>query len=96
MTLAASLVTHAYTLIDKGAWISFSNRGDMRILSERGPLLFNHYSTILVNPDLRNHSREGIARALIDLFTSAAGQRVIAAYKIMGEPLFIPNAKERP
>ena len=94
LTLVASLVTHAYTLIDKGTWISFRDHGDMRILLERDPLLFNQYSAILVNPDLRHHTRDDVARALIDWLTSAAGQREIAAYKIMGEPLFTPNAKE--
>ena len=40
----------AYTLTDRGTWISFKNRGNLAILIEGDNRLFNQYGVILVNP----------------------------------------------
>src|SRR5262245_24032571 len=48
----------AYTLTDRGTWISFKNRGTLTILVEGDTRLFNQYGVILVNPAKYKESRE--------------------------------------
>ena len=40
----------AYTLSDRGTWISFKNKGDLVIEVAGDKRLFNQYGVILVNP----------------------------------------------
>lgn len=40
----------AYTLTDRGTWLSFANKGNFKILVEGDTKLFNQYGVILVNP----------------------------------------------
>jgi len=47
---------------------------------------------MLVNPARHAHVKAAPGRRFVDWLTSPAGQRVIADYKINGEPLFFPNA----
>jgi tungstate transport system substrate-binding protein len=82
----------AYTLTDRGTWLSFKNRGDLEALVEADPRLFNQYRVMLVNPAHHPHVKQQLGQQLIDWLTSPAGQEAIAAYKINGEQLFFPNA----
>lgn len=82
----------AYTLTDRGTWLSFKNRGDLEILVEGDPRLFNQYRVMLVNPARHPHVKQELGEKFIDWLTSAGGQRAIADYKINGEQLFYPDA----
>jgi len=84
--------TGAYTLTDRGTWLSFKNRNDLKILVEGDKRLFNQYGTMLVNPARHPQVKAVEGQKFIDWVTSAAGQAVIASYKIGGEALFFPNA----
>ena len=86
----------AYTLTDRGTWLSFGNRGDLVILAAGDPRLFNQYGITLVNPERHPHVKAAEARAFMDWITGEEGQRAIAAYQIGGEQPFHPNAKEPP
>ena len=83
----------AYTLADRGTWLSFKNRGDLVILIEGDTRLFNQYGVILVNPAKHPHVKKAEGQRFIDWLLSDKGQRTIADYKIAGEQLFFPNAK---
>jgi tungstate transport system substrate-binding protein len=93
LTMAAS--TNGYALTDRGTWLAFKNRGDLVVLVEGDQRLFNQYGVILVNPAKHAHVKKGAGQAFIDWLISPAGQESIAAYKIGGEQLFFPNAKDR-
>ena len=84
--------TGAYVLTDRGTWLNFKNRGDLRILVEGDARLFNQYGVMVVNPAKHAHVKQADAQKFVDWITSAAGQGVIADYKIGGEQLFFPNA----
>lgn len=84
--------TDAYTLADRGTWLSFRNRGDLSILVEGDKRLFNQYGVMVVNPRKFPHVKATEAQKFVDWVTSPAGQAVIASYKINGEQLFFPNA----
>lgn len=82
----------AYTLSDRGTWLSFKNRGDLEILVAGDPRLFNQYGVTLVNPARFPHVKKDSSLAFMDWLTSRAGQRAIADYRIGGQQLFSPNA----
>jgi len=84
---------NAYVLADRGTWLSFKNRGDLAILVQGDPRLFNQYGVILVNPAKYPHVKKAEGQAFIDWLVSPEGQQSIASYKIEGEQLFFPNAK---
>ena len=91
LNMAASL--NAYVLADRGTWLSFKNRQDLRIVVEGDTRLFNQYGVMLVNPARHPHVKKESGQAFIDWLVSPAGQQAIADYKIGGQQLFFPNAK---
>lgn len=83
----------AYTLSDRGTWLSFRNRQDMDLLYAGDPAMFNPYGIMLVNPAKHPHVNKEAGMKLIEWVTGKQGQDAIAAYRINGEPLFFPSAK---
>ncbi len=83
----------AYVLTDRGTWIAFRNRGDLRILVEGDRRLFNQYGVIIVKPARHPHVRLDDARRFADWLVGLDGQRAIAGYRIDGQQLFFPNAR---
>ncbi|GAB4397257.1 MAG: substrate-binding domain-containing protein [Rhodoferax sp.] len=90
LNIAASI--NAYALTDRGTWLNFKNRGDLKVLVEGDKRLFNQYGVMLVNPAKHPQVRDRAGQKFIDWLTGSAGQAVIASYKIGGEQLFFPNA----
>ena len=85
---------NGYILADRGTWISFKNRGDLTILVQGDPKLFNQYGVMLVNPAKFPSVKKVQGQEFIDWLISKNGQEVIGSYKIDGEQLFFPNAKK--
>lgn len=85
----------AYTLSDRGTWLAFKNRGNLRIVLQGDKALFNPYGVMLVNPAKHPQVKAEQGRAFIDWLTTPVGQQAIASYTIGGEPLFFPDAKTR-
>ena len=94
-TLNIAAGMNAYTLTDRGTWLSFRNRRDLEILVEGDPPLFNQYGIMLVNPAKHPHVKAKEARALIDWITSPEGQRAIGKFTVEGRVLFIPNFRAK-
>jgi tungstate transport system substrate-binding protein len=92
-TLNTAAGIGAYTLADRGTWLSFKNRADLKILVESDKQLFNQYGVMLVNPERHPSVKREWGQAFIDWLTSPAGQQTIAQYKINGEQLFFPDYK---
>lgn len=93
-TLNTAAAQGAYTLADRGTWLSFRNRQDLKILVEGDARLFNQYGVILVNPQRHPHVKAADAQRFIDWVLSPAGQAAVAGYRINGEQLFFPNAAQ--
>jgi tungstate transport system substrate-binding protein len=85
----------AYVLSDRGTWLSFRNRQDLRVLAQGDERLFNQYGVILVDPARHPHVKAADGQRFIDWLVSSGGQRAVAGYKLGGEQLFFPNA-DRP
>lgn len=90
LNMAASM--GAYVLTDRGTWLNFKNRGDLKVLVEGDAKLFNQYGVMVVNPAKHAHVKQAEAQKFVDWIISAKGQAVIASYKIGGESVFFPNA----
>ena len=90
--LNTASAANAYVLADRGTWLSFRNRGELGVLVEGDPRLFNQYGVMLVNPARHPHVKAAEAQAFIDWLVSGDGQRAIAEYRIAGDQLFFPNA----
>jgi tungstate transport system substrate-binding protein len=92
-TLNTAAGMGAYALTDRGTWISFKNRGDLKIVVEGDKALFNQYGVMLVNPAKNPHVKAKEGQQFVDWLISKEGQDVIANYKIDGQQLFFPNAE---
>lgn len=92
--LNTAAAQNAYILTDRGTWLSFRNRQDLKILVEGDTRLFNQYGVMLVNPQRHPQVKAADGQRFIDWILSPTGQQAIAAYKINGEQLFFPNAAQ--
>jgi tungstate transport system substrate-binding protein len=81
----------AYTLSDRGTYLSLSDRLQLRVVSEGDSKLRNQYSVIVV----REASNPDGARDFAEWIVSAAAQEIIGNFgvKKFGRPLFSPNAE---
>ncbi|HEX2237552.1 MAG TPA: substrate-binding domain-containing protein [Gammaproteobacteria bacterium] len=93
LNIAASM--DAYTLTDRGTWISFNNRGDLEILVHGDPRLSNEYGITLVNIEHCPNVKAKAGQEFIDWLISKQGQKTIGAYKLRGQQLFHPSASDR-
>ena len=85
---------NGYILSDRATWLTFKNRGDLAIVVEGDPKLFNQYGVMLVNPSKHPHVKKAEGQAFIDWIISSEGQQTIASYKVEGQQSFFPNAKK--
>jgi tungstate transport system substrate-binding protein len=83
----------AYTLSDRGTYISYRDKIGLPILMQGDPRMFNPYGIIAVNPKKYPDINYKGATELINWITSAEGQKLIADFKVGGEQLFMPSAK---
>lgn len=79
----------AYTLADRGTYNAFKKaKTNLAIVFEGEKGLFNPYGVIAVNPQKHPHVKYELALKFIDFITGAEGQKIIADYKVDGDPLF--------
>jgi tungstate transport system substrate-binding protein len=87
----------AYTLSDRGTFISQRSEIDLTILVQ-GPIeggpetLSNPYGIMAVNPGVHENANYDLAMAYIGWITSPDAQDAIADYQMNGEQLFFPRA----
>lgn len=93
-TLNMAAATDAYTLADRGTWLSFRNRQSLEIVQSGDRRLFNPYGVILVNPARHAHVKKAAGLKFMDWLVSTEGQQAIGNYRINGEQLFFPDARK--
>jgi len=94
--LNAAAGMDAYTLSDRGTWLSFNNRRDLAIVLEGDARLINRYDVIELNPKLHGQAKLDLARQFADWLASSAGQQAIGDYEMAGQKLFHPEADKKP
>lgn len=83
----------AYTLTDRGTYISFREKIGLPVLMQGDARMFNPYGIIAVNPKKYPKTNYQGATELINWMTSPEGQKLIGDFKVGGEQLFIPSSK---
>jgi len=82
----------AYTLADRGTYLSMKSKIALEVLVEGDPKLFNPYGIIAVNPAKHPHVNYNGAMRFIAWITSPEGQNIIGAVQREGQVLFYPDA----
>ena len=85
----------AYTITDRGTYLSMKDNLDLEIIIEGDENLFNQYGIIPVNPDKSDKINAEGAKKFMDWMLSDKVQELIGEFGVeeYGMPLFIPNAK---
>ncbi|OYX44685.1 MAG: sulfate ABC transporter substrate-binding protein [Rhodobacterales bacterium 32-67-9] len=83
----------AYIFADRASWLNFGNKGDLALLFEGDPALFNQYAYLPVNPEKHPHVKAEAAKALENWLTSDTAKALIEGYTIAGQQLFTFNAQ---
>lgn len=93
-TLRMASEKGAYTLTDRGTFLSQRNRLDLVILSVGDPMLRNQYAVIVVDPKKHPHVQASAAQRFADFLLSPETQRAIGDFGVekFGEPLFFSQA----
>jgi tungstate transport system substrate-binding protein len=95
-TLDAAAAAGAYTLADRGTWLSMTGHGKLAIILEGDTRLLNLYDVIELNPVRHGWRKLDIAKQFADWLLSAAGQAAIGDFEIAGQKLFHPAADPKP
>ena len=91
LNMAASI--DAYTLSDRGTWLSFGNKQNLTVLFEGETELLNPYGLVLLNTERFPHVKSEAAMTFAAWLTSERGQDAIGAFRVENAQLFCPNAK---
>jgi len=93
-TLTVAKEKGAYTLSDRGTYLSRKDDLGLVVLVEGDEALFNPYGVIAVNPAKCPQVNADLAEKLVDWLLSVETQEKIAAFKrASGLPLFFPNSE---
>ena len=90
--LNAASAMDAYTLSDRGTWLSFNNKGSLIVAVEGDPRLLNRYDVIELNRQKHAGAKLAAAKVFADWLISSEGQQAIGAYRVNGKQLFNPSA----
>ncbi|WP_429884817.1 substrate-binding domain-containing protein [Geoalkalibacter halelectricus] len=78
----------AYTLADRGTYLAYLGKADLKILVEGDERLFNPYGVIAVNPQRHPHVNFTLAEQFIAYLLSEEAQDLITGFQVNGEQLF--------
>ncbi|WP_285906857.1 substrate-binding domain-containing protein [Pseudodesulfovibrio pelocollis] len=96
-TINVAAEKNGYTMTDRGTYIKYADtkggNPPMVVLVEGDTVLFNQYSGLAVNPAKCPNVKYDMAKQYIDWMASPAVQQAIGNFKLLGKPLFTPNAK---
>ncbi|HAS62901.1 MAG TPA: tungsten ABC transporter substrate-binding protein [Vibrio sp.] len=94
-TLNMASEMQGYTMTDRGTWLAYNNKLDLKILVQGDKNLFNPYQVILVNPERYPTINYNGAKVFSDWLVNARGQELINSFKLNGKQLFVANANEK-
>ena len=94
--LNAAAAMDAYTLSDRGTWLSFGHKADLTIVLEGDKRLLNRYDVILLNPRTHPQAKQAPAHRFAAWLASPEGQAAIAGYMVAGQRLFHPESDPKP
>lgn len=96
-TINIAAERNGYTMTDRGTYIKYADNmgGDpaLKILVEGDTVLLNQYSVIAIDAKHCPKAKSELADAFINWITGPDAQQRIKDFKLLGKPLFTPNAK---
>ncbi len=96
-TINIAAQREGYTMTDRGTYIKYADtmKGNppLKVLVERDKILLNQYSVLAVNPKRCTNVKYDLATTFSKWMAGAEAQGLIRDFKLLGKPLFVPNAK---
>ena len=96
-TINIAAERNGYTMTDRGTYIKYeanmNGNPPLKILVEGDAVLLNQYSVIAINQGHCSKAKTDLAKKFTDWITGAEAQQLIKEFKLLGKPLFTPNAK---
>ncbi|MFX0188325.1 MAG: substrate-binding domain-containing protein [Candidatus Hodarchaeota archaeon] len=89
-TLTVTDDNEAYTLIDRGTWLSSKDKVSLTDLVYGEDILLNPYGAIAVNPEINSNVKFEHAKTFIGFLVSEEGQELIRDFRKNNEILFRP------
>jgi len=90
-TLILANEINAYTLSDRGTWISINKKENLKIICENLPPLINQYGIIAVNQNINSRINSKDANEYVNWIISDEGKKIINNFRIKNEQLFFFN-----
>jgi tungstate transport system substrate-binding protein len=96
-TINVAAERSGYTMTDRGTYIKYEDnlKGNpaLKILVEGDAVLLNQYSVIAIDQKHCSQAKYDTAKQFIEWITGPEAQQLIKKFKLLGKPLFTPNAK---
>jgi tungstate transport system substrate-binding protein len=96
-TINIAAERNGYTMTDRGTYIKYADtmQGNppLKVLVEQDEILLNQYSVLAINPQRCPKAQLDLATAFSDWLAGDEAQGLIREFKLLGKPLFVPNAK---
>ena len=97
-TINIAAERRGYTMTDRGTYIKYEDnlKGNppLKILVEGDAVLLNQYSVIAIAAKHCPNAKYATAMKFIDWITGVEAQQLIKDFKLLGKPLFQPNASK--
>jgi len=88
---------NGYTMTDRGTYIKYESnlKGNppLKILVQGDAVLLNQYSVMAINPKHCAQAKYATAKQFTQWIAGPEAQQLIKDFKLLGKPLFTPNAK---
>ncbi|MBI9088992.1 MAG: substrate-binding domain-containing protein [Desulfobacterium sp.] len=86
-----------YTMTDRGTYIKYQSQKQdqpmLKVLVQGDAILLNQYSVVGVNPKNCPNAKYALAMEFSDWMAGPRAQKLIGEFRLLGKPLFTPNAK---
>ncbi len=96
-TINIAAERNGYTMTDRGTYIKYeanmNGNPPLKILVEGDTVLLNQYSVIAIAKGHCSQAKYELAKKFTSWITGAEAQQLIKDFKLLGKPLFTPNAK---
>lgn len=96
-TINVAQERNGYTMTDRGTYIKYQDqqggKAPLTVLVEGDDILLNQYSVLTLNPKNCASAKHDLALAFSNWMASESAQKRIADFRLLGQKLFIPNAK---
>jgi tungstate transport system substrate-binding protein len=96
-TINIAAERNGYTMTDRGTYIKYADTMNgnppLKVLVEQDEILLNQYSVLGINPQRCPKAKSDLAAAFSEWLAGAEAQGLIQDFKLLGKPLFVPNAK---